>query len=58
MPREIDNEDLCVWADGTYCRVEEFEDFIQEVGISDDVYIVPFDSKEASLITGDESYLV
>lgn len=41
--KAMGSEDLCVWADGTWCYVEELETMTH---MSDDFRIVPIDSPE------------
>lgn len=45
----MDNEDICVWPDGTYCTLGEVEEYYF---MSDDYEVLAYNSLAAAHITG------
>ena len=50
MNRPIEQDDICTWPCGTYCRAEDLEEML--MSHSDDYEVLAYDSIEAALITG------
>ena len=42
LERNVDNEDICLWADGTWCYAEVVEEYL--TFMSDDFERIKFDS--------------
>ena len=42
LERNVDNEDICLWADGTWCYAEIVEEYL--TFMSDDFERIKFDS--------------
>jgi len=49
-----DDEKLCVWPDGTYCPMEDLEEYLNPpCAMSDDYKVIHIDSKEARALIGE-----